>query len=151
MYVQVGDFCVSRGPTTVPLTWISCNTVFSKSQNARKAGTLCISGKSLRPGSNLNQTTYDALLHSFMLIRCLLYNHRYWRMASLKILWQIQEIHQLWTAQSPKRAKISGYVSKKSPPQDFIKTDFPFFIHLLDNTTNNNWAENYPPCIISVR
>ena len=27
--------------STVPLTWISCNTVFSKSQNARKAGTLC--------------------------------------------------------------------------------------------------------------
>ena len=29
-YVQVGDFCVSRGLTTVPLTRISCNTVFSK-------------------------------------------------------------------------------------------------------------------------
>ena len=27
--------------STVPLTRISCNTVFSKSQNARKAGTLC--------------------------------------------------------------------------------------------------------------
>ena len=42
MYVQVGDFCISRGLTIVPLTRISCNTVFSKSQNARKAGTLCI-------------------------------------------------------------------------------------------------------------
>ena len=41
MYVQVGDFCVSRGLTTVPLTRISCNTVFSESQNARKAGTHC--------------------------------------------------------------------------------------------------------------
>ena len=40
MYVQVGDFRVSRGLTTVPLTRISCNTFFSKSQNARKAGTL---------------------------------------------------------------------------------------------------------------
>ena len=38
MYVQVGDFGASRGPTTVPPTRISCNTVFSKSQNARKAG-----------------------------------------------------------------------------------------------------------------
>ena len=35
MYLQVGDFCVAG-----PLTRISCNTVFSKSQNARKAGTL---------------------------------------------------------------------------------------------------------------
>ena len=42
MYVQVGDFHVSRGLATVPpLTRISCNMVFSKSQNARKAGTLC--------------------------------------------------------------------------------------------------------------
>ena len=41
MYVQVGDFRVSRGPPTVPLTRISRNTVFSKSQNPRKAGTLC--------------------------------------------------------------------------------------------------------------
>ena len=38
MYVQVGDFRASRGPTTVPLTRISCNTVFSNSQNARKGG-----------------------------------------------------------------------------------------------------------------
>ena len=42
MYVQVGDFCVSRGPPTVPLTRISCNAFFFKSQNPRKAGTLCI-------------------------------------------------------------------------------------------------------------
>ena len=41
MYVQMGDFCVSRGSTTVLLTQISCNTVFSKSQNAGKARTLC--------------------------------------------------------------------------------------------------------------
>ena len=41
MYVQVGDFCVSRGPPTVPLTQISRNTVFFKSQNPHMAGTLC--------------------------------------------------------------------------------------------------------------
>ena len=40
MYMQVGDFRVSRGPPTVPLTWISHNAVISKSQNPRKAGTL---------------------------------------------------------------------------------------------------------------
>ena len=42
MYAQVGDFCVSRGPPTVPLTQISHNTVFFKSQNPRKVGALCI-------------------------------------------------------------------------------------------------------------
>ena len=42
MYAQVGDFGVSKGLTTVPLTRISCNTGFSKSQSARKAETLCI-------------------------------------------------------------------------------------------------------------
>ena len=41
MYAQVGDFCVSRGHPTVPLTQISRNAVFFKSQNPRKAGTLC--------------------------------------------------------------------------------------------------------------
>ena len=33
---QVGDFGVSRGISTVPLAQISCNTVFSKSQNVCK-------------------------------------------------------------------------------------------------------------------
>ena len=43
MYVQVWDFCISRGPLQYHyVTRISCTTVFSKSQNARKAGTLCI-------------------------------------------------------------------------------------------------------------
>ena len=42
MYVQVGDLAVVGDCSTVPLTQISCNTVFSKSQNARKVGTLCI-------------------------------------------------------------------------------------------------------------
>ena len=37
----MGDFCVSRGFTTVPLTRILCNMVFHKSQNACKAGTFC--------------------------------------------------------------------------------------------------------------
>ena len=41
MCVQVGDFCASRGLPTVPLTRISCNTVFSKSENAHKEGTSC--------------------------------------------------------------------------------------------------------------
>ena len=42
MYVQVGDFHVSRGSPTVQLTQILHNAVFFKSQNPRKAGTLCI-------------------------------------------------------------------------------------------------------------
>ena len=41
MYVQWGNFCISRGFTTVPLTQILRNTIFSKSQNASMAGTLC--------------------------------------------------------------------------------------------------------------
>ena len=41
IYAQVGDFCISRGPSTVPLTRILRNVVFSKSQNPRKVGTLC--------------------------------------------------------------------------------------------------------------
>ena len=41
MYVQVGDFHVSRGSPTVQLTQILHNAVFFKSQNPRKAGTLC--------------------------------------------------------------------------------------------------------------
>ena len=41
MYVLVGDFRVSRGPTTVPITQILRNAVFLKSQNPRYAGTLC--------------------------------------------------------------------------------------------------------------
>ena len=43
MYLQVGDFRISREPPTVPLMQISRNAVFSKSQNPHKAGTLCIS------------------------------------------------------------------------------------------------------------
>ena len=43
MNAQVGDFCVSRGPPTVPLMQISRSAVFLKSQNLRNAGTLCIS------------------------------------------------------------------------------------------------------------
>ena len=46
MYVQVGDFHISRELSTIPIAQISCNTVFSKSQNARKAGTLCMSAAS---------------------------------------------------------------------------------------------------------
>ena len=41
-YLRVsGGISISGDHSTVPLTQISCNTVFSKSQNARKVGTLC--------------------------------------------------------------------------------------------------------------
>ena len=36
----MGELALVGNHSTVPLTQISCNTVFSKSQNARKAGTL---------------------------------------------------------------------------------------------------------------
>ena len=42
MYVPVGDYRICRGPSTVLLMQILRNTVFFKSQNPRKAGTLCI-------------------------------------------------------------------------------------------------------------
>ena len=42
MYMQVGDFCISKGPPKVQLMQILRNTIFFKSQNGRKAGTLCI-------------------------------------------------------------------------------------------------------------
>ena len=38
----MGELALVGDYSTVPLTRISCNTVFSKSQNARKVGTLCI-------------------------------------------------------------------------------------------------------------
>ena len=37
----MGELALVGDHSTVPLTRISCNTVFSKSQNPRKAGTLC--------------------------------------------------------------------------------------------------------------
>ena len=37
----MGELALVGDHSTVPLTRVSCNTVFSKSQNARKAGTLC--------------------------------------------------------------------------------------------------------------
>ena len=40
MYVQVGDFHISKGPLTVPLMRILRNVVFLKFQNLRKVGTL---------------------------------------------------------------------------------------------------------------
>ena len=42
MYVQVGILALVGDHSTVPLTRISCNTFFSKSQNVRKAENLCI-------------------------------------------------------------------------------------------------------------
>ena len=50
MYVQVGDFRASRGPTTVPLTQISCNMVFSKYQNARKEVQIVVVSKNTAEG-----------------------------------------------------------------------------------------------------
>ena len=41
MYVQVGELALVGDHSTVPLTRVSCNTFFSKSQNAQKAETLC--------------------------------------------------------------------------------------------------------------
>ena len=40
--MQVGILALVGDHSTVPLTQISCNTIFSKSQNERKVGTLCI-------------------------------------------------------------------------------------------------------------
>ena len=42
MYVQVQILALVGDHSTVPLKQISCNMIFSKSQNERKAGTLCI-------------------------------------------------------------------------------------------------------------
>ena len=38
----VGELALVGDHSAVPLTQISCNTVFFKSQNARKTGTLCM-------------------------------------------------------------------------------------------------------------
>ena len=38
----MGELALVGDHSTVPLTRVSCNTVFSKSQNPHKAGTLCI-------------------------------------------------------------------------------------------------------------
>ena len=37
----MGELALVGDHSTVPLTRVSCNTVFSKSQKTRKAGTLC--------------------------------------------------------------------------------------------------------------
>ena len=59
MYVQVGILALVGDHSTVPLTQISCNTVFSKSQNARKAGTLCI-------GLNYNHNWVEIFLKTLL-------------------------------------------------------------------------------------
>ena len=53
MYAQVGDFPISRGSPTVPL--ILRNVVFFKSQNPRKAGSLCIE-------SNQSESSGDLII-----------------------------------------------------------------------------------------
>ena len=42
LYMQGGDFRVSRGPPTVPLTWILHNAFLFKSQNPHKVGILLV-------------------------------------------------------------------------------------------------------------
>ena len=49
MYVQVEILALVGDHSTVPLERISCNTFFSKSQNARKTGTLCTIDSSFHP------------------------------------------------------------------------------------------------------
>ena len=66
MYAQVRDFCVSRGSSTVPLTQISCNLVFFKSQNPCKAGTLC-NRKRRKP--HVFQKRYHSILHLWFVER----------------------------------------------------------------------------------
>ena len=45
IYLQVGDFCISRGSPTFPITQILRNSFFFKAQNPLKLGTLCTSIK----------------------------------------------------------------------------------------------------------
>ena len=66
MYAQVEDFCVSRGSPTVPLTQISCNAVFFKSQNPRKAGTLC---NRKRRTPHVLQKRYHSILYLWFVER----------------------------------------------------------------------------------
>ena len=64
MYVYLGDFRVSRGPPTVPLTRILRNAIFFKSQNLRKAGTLCSWMPSWATGADWPPTTDYLLIYS---------------------------------------------------------------------------------------
>ena len=52
----MGELALVGDHSTVPLTRISCNTVFSKSQNARKAGTLSVQVFGLRSPLYYNHT-----------------------------------------------------------------------------------------------
>ena len=61
----MGELALVGDHSTVPLTRISCNTVFSKSQKTRKAGTLC---KQIKPRPNdfvreLSSIAYGLLVH----------------------------------------------------------------------------------------
>ena len=58
MYAQAGDFRVSRGPPTVPLTQILRNAVFFKFQNPRKARTLCIGNFTLEEVGKVSYLVY---------------------------------------------------------------------------------------------
>ena len=91
----MGDFCISREPLTVPLTQISCNTVLFKSQNPRKAGTLCICTKNT-PSKIISyhcafQSNQNSIIQSKYLWICSFrfYFNSNWRIATLSIgFWQ---------------------------------------------------------------
>ena len=66
MYVQVGNLALVGDQSTVPLTQISCNPVFFKSQNPCKAGTLC-NRKRRKP--HVFQKIYHSILHLWFVER----------------------------------------------------------------------------------
>ena len=53
MCAEVGDFRISRGPSTVPLMRILRNMVFFKSQNPHKAGNLCTLNRLYLPSQSV--------------------------------------------------------------------------------------------------
>ena len=61
------DFCIIRGPPTVPLTRISRNMVFFKSQNPLKAGTLCTLNRWYLPSQSVVCTLDSWYTHSSFL------------------------------------------------------------------------------------
>ena len=58
----MGELALVVDHSTVPLTRVSCNTVFSKSQKTRKAGTLCISEN----GRHISKIIFTSKLHMFI-------------------------------------------------------------------------------------
>jgi hypothetical protein len=75
MYVE--ELALLGDHSKVPLTRISCNMVFSKSQNGRKTGTLCTSQPGL-PGIYLIVALIEALQPSFVVIAVLNFQCTAW-------------------------------------------------------------------------